>query len=388
LPGRWRGFYRRSDRDRFKGSWGECQGLVDKVDFEFNDWEETRDWGLIEPPGLLGAGGDLLQRSTTRTKRKKRRKKPRRTLGTLCFILFFIGLLLLGYFLAGGYLPRFGKEGFTPPAVAAERVMPVLLLGVDRREPQEPSRADTIIVAFLDRKEKKVRLLSIPRDTYTFVPGRSHKDKINLSHALGGPEATAEAVSDLLGIDVKYYVETDFEGFEEIIDTLGGVTIEVQQRMYYPAEGINLYPGVQRLNGYDALAFVRFRGYPLGDIDRIKQQQRFFSALADEALHWRNLWRIPDLVRALKDAVKTNLGVSEMIELAKLFRNIDSSQVEGYILPGDSETINGGSYLVPRLEEIPPLVRALHEGSSPERRLPEENSSPEDAAAAPVTAEP
>lgn len=334
------------------------------MDFEFSDWEETRDWGLVEPTRLRELG----------SAKKKRHKKLRRAGWSLFLALFFLALLLAGYLLAGGRIPFSRTGSITPPAAAAERVVPVLLLGVDQREPQEPSRADTIIVAFLDRKEKKVRLLSIPRDTYAYVPGRFHKDKINVSHALGGPEATARAVSDLLGIDVKYYIETNFEGFRKIVDTLGGVTIEVQQRMYYPEEGINLYPGVQRLNGSDALAFVRFRNYPLGDIDRIKQQQRFFSALANEALQWRNLWRIPDLVNILSDAVKTNLGVSQMIELARLFYRIDSSGVEGCILPGYPETINGGSYWVPRLEEIPDLVRALHEGSSPEAGTPGEDA--------------
>jgi len=80
-------------------------------------------------------------------------------------------------------------------------------------------------------------------------------------------------------------------------------------------------------------------------------------------------------VRALKEAVETNLSVSQMIELAKLFHQINNSQVEGYILPGDPETINGGDYIIPRLNEIPPLVRALQEGSSPEGDSPEKGPS-------------
>jgi LCP family protein required for cell wall assembly len=78
------------------------------------------------------------------------------------------------------------------------------------------------------------------------------------------------------GIDVKYYVVTDFQGFERIIDTLGGVTVDVEQGMYHGAEGIHIDPGIQRLNGHDALGFVRYRDYPLQDIDRIKHQQVFF----------------------------------------------------------------------------------------------------------------
>jgi len=244
-------------------------------------------------------------------------------------------------------------------------VLPVLLLGVDHR-PGDVGRADTIIVAFLDLKDKKVRILSIPRDTYVHLPGRSEGDKINASYAYGGPEETAQAVGDLLGIDISYYIETNFSGFEKIIDTLGGVTINVDQRMYHPAEGINLYKGVQRLNGRDALAYVRYRDYPMGDIDRIKHQQVFFSALADQALQVRNIWKIPALVSELRGAVKTNLSTARLIELGNIFWGIDSSRVESYLLPGDPQYIKGISYLIPRDGEIEPLVAALNSGTTPE----------------------
>jgi LCP family protein required for cell wall assembly len=321
----------------------------------FDDWGETREWGS----GLAVA---------KRAKKRKRRSVFSLLAKVLFFTVLFTGCLMLGYYLSGGTLDLL-KEGVYPPEAAAshgEKVFPVLLLGVDQRQPNEPSRADTIIVAFLDREKKEVRLLSIPRDTYTWVPGYSHKTKINVSHALEGPEGTMVAVSELLGIKIRYYVETNFEGFKKIVDTLGGVTINVERRMYYPAEGINLYPGVQRLNGEDALAYVRFRGYPRGDIDRIEHQQRFFRALADEAVQWRNIWKIPDLVRAVEDAVNTNLSVSQMIELGNAFRNINSSQLEAYTLPGDPQMIDGVSYWVPREEEIPPLVELLIKGEGPE----------------------
>lgn len=286
----------------------------------------------------------------------------------------------MGYYCAGGRFALLPSSGFVPTAFESEKVVPVLLLGIDKRHPDEPSRSDTIIVAFLDQKEKVVRLLSVPRDTYAFVPGRSGKDKINVAHALGGAEATAKAVSDLLGIDIKYYVETDFEGFEKIIDTLGGITIDVDQRMYYPAEGIDLYPGVQHLNGHDALAYVRYRNYPLGDIDRIKHQQKFFSAVADEVLKWQNVWRIPDLVSELTDAIKTNLGTAQIIKFARLFKNIDKSHIETYMVPGEPQMMDGISYWVPDTAEARFLAASLIEGVSPQdsqggQQSPEESES-------------
>lgn len=342
--------------------------------FGIDDWEETREWSLADPAWHSRSSQEELLLRRAEEVREKRKKKLQRVFGALLVFLFFLALLTLGYYWAGGRVRMPGMGAFMPPAAASQKAVPVLLLGTDQRDPGEPARADTIIVAFLDQKQKKVRLLSIPRDTYAFLSGCSRKGKINVSHALGGPEATARAVSDLLGIDVRYYVETNFEGFVRIVDTLGGVTINVDRRMYYPAEGIDLYPGVQCLNGKDALAFVRFRGYPLGDIGRIKQQQRFFSALADQALQLRNIWHIPDLVRALRSCVKTNLTIPQMVKLGGLFKSIDSGQVETYILPGALETIKGGSYWVPREKEAFLLVTALVEGISLESTPPEESS--------------
>ncbi len=291
-------------------------------------------------------------------------------MGTVLAILVILALLALGYSLAGGHFFTGEGNGLPPglapgQAMAAEKVLPVLLLGVDHR-PGDVGRADTIIVAFLDLKDKEVRLLSVPRDTFVYLPGRSGGDKINASYAYGGPEETAQAVGDLLGIDISYYIETNFSGFEKIIDTLGGVTINVDQRMYHPAEGINLHKGVQRLNGRDALAYVRYRDYPMGDIDRIKHQQVFFSALADQALQVRNVWKIPVLVSELRAAVKTNLSTARLIELGNLFRGIDSSRVEGYLLPGDPKYIKGISYWIPRDGEIESLVAALNSGTTPQ----------------------
>lgn len=330
----------------------------------FGDWEETRE--LIGLDRALLSGAAASRRGSARRKRRKRRP----SLAALAFLLFALTALAgLGYFLAGGKLLS-GNDGLPPAlvpgeAAASEKVLPVLLLGVDQR-PGDVGRADTIIVAFLDLKDKKARLLSVPRDTYVHLPGKRHGDKINASYAYGGPEEAMQAVGDLLGIEIPYYVETNFKGFERIIDTLGGVVIDVEQRMYYPAEGINLYPGRQRLNGHDALAFVRFRNYPMGDIDRIKHQQRFFTALADQALQVRNIWKIPALVKELQGAVKTNMSTARLIQLGNLFRDIDSSGVETYILPGTPSYIDGISYWVPDAEAIPPLVDALLQGRAPD----------------------
>lgn len=341
------------------------------MDYNFREWDETRELVGLERALLGGRTAELSRRRGARkTKRRKKRLRAAAAAGLALLVmvaLFALGYSLTGkYFSGGGNSPNSLSEALVPgKAAAAEKVLPVLLLGVDQR-PGDVGRADTIIVAFLDLRDREVRLLSVPRDTYVYLPGRTGGDKINASYAYGGPEEAMQAVGDLLGIDIAYYVETNFKGFEKIIDTLGGVTIDVDRRMYYPAEGINLYKGKQKLNGHDALAYVRFRNYPMGDIDRIRHQQVFFSALADQALQVRNIWKIPALVGELRKAVKTNISTARLIQLGNLFRDIDSSKVETYMLPGTPSYINGISYWLPDEAESGPLVDALNDGRSPQ----------------------
>src|SRR5690606_13458695 len=122
-------------------------------------------------------------------------------------------------------------------------------------------RTDTIILATIDKAEGSIHAVAIPRDTRVRIPGRSGYDRINAAHAYGGPKLAVRTVEELLGIEIDYYVRIDYEGFETIIDTLGGVVIDVERPMRYVdrAQGldIDLKPGVQLLNGKQALDYVR-----------------------------------------------------------------------------------------------------------------------------------
>jgi len=147
----------------------------------------------------------------------------------------------------------------------------VLLLGTDSRPGETVGRTDTIIVARVDTAENRLSLLSIPRDTRVNIP-KHGMDKINSANVYGGPTLTARVVSDLIGMPVQYYALTNWESFKEMVDTLGGITIDVEKRMYYydradgPEYIIDLQPGVQRLDGRKALQYVRWRNDALGDI--------------------------------------------------------------------------------------------------------------------------
>jgi len=208
----------------------------------------------------------------------------------------------------------------------------ILVLGVDARPGDTHARSDTMILASIDPELKKAVLVSVPRDTKVNINGDSNK--ICTANYYGGPELAVAKVEELMGIQIDNYVEVDFNGFASIIDTLGGVTLEVEQRMYKPSEGIDLQPGVQRLDGKGALAYVRYRDYVMGDIDRTAKQQKFLKALAGEVLQAKNIVKLPRLVNQLGDYVDTDLKISDMLRLASWAPRFSQESIITQTLPG------------------------------------------------------
>lgn len=314
------------------------------------------------PMGVNSVGNDYDQDFWYAVPEKSRRKKRRRIpwipallLLVAVFFLFSYG----GYRFAEWWLLRGSALTAQTPTEEGEAVQPgkdrmnLLLLGVDQRG-DEPARSDTIIVAFMDLKKPDMKLLSIPRDTRVNIPGHGTQ-KLNHAHAYGGPELTMEVVSDLLGVNIDGYVEVNFQGFEKIIDALGGVEMEVEKRMLYKAEGIDLKPGLQRLNGHDALGYVRYRSDG-DDTTRIKRQQKFLKELAEEVVQLSTIWKIPELVTKVNESVKTDLTTSQMLSMAKAMAKLDTSKIEGAMLPGTPKYIGGISYWLADEEELAQLV--------------------------------
>ncbi len=287
----------------------------------------------------------------------------------LVFLLFFaMGSAISAYVLTN----RTGEED---PGEETELVEQdgertnILVLGVDARPGDENSRSDTMLLVSIDPQLDKAAVISIPRDTKVDVPG-SPLDKICTANYAGGPEYAVEIVEDFMSINIDYYVEADFNGFKEIIDTIGGVTINVPQRMYKPSEGINLYPGTQKLDGCQALAFVRYRGYEYGDIERTSYQQEFLVALADELLQAKTITKLPDLLKETRSYVKTDIGLSDMLKIANWTRGFTSSSIITQTLPGyfydvyNDEGDMEQSYWVADQEEAACLLDNLFEGKT------------------------
>jgi len=250
--------------------------------------------------------------------------------------------LVFGIFfgVGAGLVQLFGlgdKTAASDPAaatVADKERTNILLLGVDARSGETISRSDTIILASVDPDVNRVAVVSIPRDTKINGSTTGGMDKINAANVVGGPELAVQKVEELMSEKVDYYIEIDFEGFKKIIDTLGGVTINVDQRMYKPSEDIDLKPGLQKLNGSDALAYVRFRGYINGDIDRTAHQQEFIKALGKELLQPSTIVKLPTLIKEARANVKTNLGLTDMLKIASWAPGFSSDGIVAQTLPG------------------------------------------------------
>ena len=226
------------------------------------------------------------------------------------------------------------------------KILTVLLMGVDARDPNELARADVTILASLNLDTKRVNLISIPRDTRAAIAGTNLTRKINYAHATGGAERMVETVENLLGVNVHYYVEVNFKGFSECIDILGGVDYNVERRMYLPDEGIDLAAGQQKLTGDKALQYVRWRGDPTADIGRIGRQQKFLEALMKQAFSVSTVSKLPSLINSLMQNLTTDMTAAQMVALATEFSDMSKVTLETTMLPGEAKTISGASYWV------------------------------------------
>lgn len=215
----------------------------------------------------------------------------------------------------------------------------ILIIGYDSEINGSP-RSDTIMVASIDLKEKAVGIMSIPRDTWVEIPGKSGYHKVNSAFAIGGGELAMTAISNLLGVPIDFYVASNFDGFAQMIDTLGGVEITVEENMYHvdKAAGfvIDLKQGKQVLDGDKALQYVRYREPIKADLGRIERQQEFIHAALDQFLTPELVLKTPKLISQLSSSIKTNMEFMQMVNLAKVAKDIRSNDIQSARLPGES----------------------------------------------------
>jgi len=242
----------------------------------------------------------------------------------------------------------------------------VLLLGTDHRSGETAARADTIILSRVDPEEGRVWMLSIPRDTRVEIPGYG-VDKINAAHFYGGPKLMAETVTALTGVPINHYAEIDFEGFAAMVDALNGVWVDVDVEIndVKAASGVengepHIEPGYQRLNGAQALTYVRSRDFPDADFTRMRHQQTFFKALADQAMQLDGVIKIPSMVKEVAGYLTTDMTVARLVESAMDLADVGGDRVETATLVGEWRS----PYVRLDEEEKERLVSAMMAGRS------------------------
>lgn len=306
----------------------------------------------------------------------------RRTMSLILLVVALLGVSTGGFFWYTG-LSGAGSRGLMPGANPldsnddglSQRVS-VLLIGADQRLDQTKYNTDSLILASVDPETQRISLLSIPRDTRVALLGHEYV-KINSVVALTDLPTLQKTVEELTGETIAGYIQTNFQGFKQVIDSLGGITVDIEKDMYYETGDIedgfiNLHKGVQRLDGAKALQYARFRYDSLADISRTARQQVVLKAVAKEMFQLSIVPKLPVLIPQLMQAVHTNLSTKDILQLAKAAVGFQSTNVISQTLPGSFWEMDGVSYWKVDPLEIKTVVKSLLDGETTDKVIDEE----------------
>lgn len=229
----------------------------------------------------------------------------------------------------------------------------MLLLGTDGSYERDADgsfggayRSDSIMLARIDVPQRKVTLVSVPRDIPVDLGGDIGEQKINAAYTYGGPAMAVSAVSKLAGVDISHYAQVDFDGFSSMVDALGGVEVNVPVYIDDPDAGGVLQAGEQTLNGEQALILCRSRETygTSGDLMRAANQRLVLSAIAKKLLD-SDVGTIAYTTQVMSEYASTDLGLTDIIGLAQAMRGIDpTTDIYTASVPTTSQYVNGGWY--------------------------------------------
>lgn len=224
----------------------------------------------------------------------------------------------------------------------------MLIMGEDNVDGSR--RSDTILFAEIDIDDRNIRVLALPRDTRADIPGHGVQ-KLNHAFAFGGQDLMKATVEKLLGKPILYYLIVDYDSFPALVDTMGGVEIDVQKRMKYTDRAghlnINIQPGLQVLDGKTALHYVRFRHDALGDIGRVQRQQQFIKALLKKAYDPTIIIKIPDIAAQMIKIFKTDMSPALAVQLAGFVQHeLGRDRIFFSTLHGEAAMIDKLSYWI------------------------------------------
>lgn len=288
-------------------------------------------------------------------KKKKRKKKIFKKL------LFFVLLFILGMGIYIFYnLSRLNdnSEKLESSIPKNKDFVNILAMGVDigdPKNPNDPKRTDTMMLINYNVKKDRLSIVSIPRDTYIEVNGNSKK--INQAHAIGGVKEAVNEVEKLLNIKVDYYGKIDYSGFRKLVDSIGGIDMEITRNMKYDDYAQDLHIDFKKgttvhMDGKKAEEFFRWRknndgtGFVDGDIGRIGNQHEFINKVFEKVKSPAIIPRIPSIISTLPEYVETNMSTKDMLSYALSFSKVKNENMYVKTLAGEGKYIKGVSYFI------------------------------------------
>lgn len=306
---------------------------------------------------------------------------------TRIFIVFtIIGIVLWGGVYAVNYMigeeePEEVESGEDDIIIPKKEVINALVCG------ESQNLTDTMIYVRYEVKTGKLAFMSVPRDTYVTNP-YCIGHKLNAIYRGVYIEPLVEQIEELLDVDIDYYLVVDNKLVREVVDAIGGVEINVPFRMKYDDNEqdlhIDLYPGVQVLDGKKAEQFIRFRknnsgtiGYANGDIGRTKAQQDFIKAFIKELLSPENIVKIPELIKIVLKNTDTNVTVREALRYVTDIPNLKLDSIYSTTAIGTTPMIDGLSYFKMNEEATRKIIKEKFISSEDETSNLEETEKTE-----------
>ncbi|PEV53398.1 LytR family transcriptional regulator [Bacillus thuringiensis] len=215
--------------------------------------------------------------------------------------------------------------------ISDQKPISILMMGVDQRG-EDQGRSDSLMLFTLNPTTKSMKIVSIPRDSYTEIVGKGTKDKINHAYAFGGIDMAVKTVENFLNVPVDHYIEVNMDGFKDIVDAVGGV--DVNNDLDFTYEGIHFEKGNIHLDGRKALHYSRMRKLdPRGDFGRQMRQRQVIQGVIKQGATVSSLASYGDVLKAIEKNVKTSLTQDQMFDIQKNYKdcmqNSEEIQISG-----------------------------------------------------------
>ncbi|MFT4414424.1 LCP family protein [Fredinandcohnia humi] len=315
--------------------------------------------------------------NNSRIIRRRKKRKGLKIIRALLFIFITLLLVVGGY---AGFLfykaqqvadqtyEEIDREAIpdhrTEKIKVKEDPFTMLLMGVDDQE-GGLGRADVLMLVTVNPKTEDIFLVSIPRDTRTYFPDWDKEDKINHSYGINGVTSTIKTVTNLLDIPIDYYVTTNFQGFEDVVDSLGGITVDVPFTFKAQLTGSlkwkTYYEGEMDLNGNEALAYVRMRkSDPMGDFGRNERQKQVVKEIVKKSASLTSITKIDNVLDDVGENVRTNIPSRDFLSFVQLYSKLKDTEIQSLKLEGYDDTIGSVYYFIPSDDSINEINETLN----------------------------